>query len=298
MTNQETHDAAVDKVAGLFGEVKPEVVEKTEVPAEVEPQEAEAKGQEITPAQPEEVEVEIEGEKYLVPRKISDRFIHHADYTRKTMDLAEMRRATAAEREAIVMEKAFDQSTGDERNQLAMLDAQISQYRRVDWQSLETDQLLKARAQLDQLKEARAEIDNSIKAKRAQFDQKVRSVAQEMMTAGEKYIAQRMPEFNDTSKKQLFAYGVGEGYTRDEMEKLSDPRLVISLWKASQWDALQASKPGIKNKAAQAAPTVRPGGTQTKPSRIQQLSKAVKDAKTRDGKTRAAEEYFSAKFGG
>ena len=263
-----------------------------------EAQGAEAGGQESSAQQPEEVEVEIDGERYLMPKRIADKFIHHADYSRKTMDLAEMRRATAGEREVLMIEKAFDQTVAVERQHLAMLDAQIAQYRRVDWQALDTDQLLKARATLDELKQQRAEIDASVKAKREGFDKKLEGVTAEVKAAGQKYIDSKIPQFDDAKKASLFAYGLREGYTRDEMEKLLDPRLVVSLWKAEQWDKLQASKPGITKKAQQSAPAVRPGASSSRLSRVQQLGQAVKTAKTPEAKKQATEAYFTAKFGG
>lgn len=302
MSEQATnsHDAAVARIEAMFGGEKP-----AEEPAETEQPEAEAsettEGQE--PAQeaqeqPEEVEVEIDGEKYLIPKKISDKFIQQADYTRKTQDIAEMRRALSAEKEAVNLEKSFSQAVESERRQLALLDSQIEQYKRLDWGSLETEQLLKARAQLDQLKDMRAELDGTISAKRKDFDEKIKSASQEAMVAGQKYVEQRIKGFDETKKKDLFAYGLTEGYTRDELDRIIDPRLVVTMWKAQQWDSLQASKPEVTKRAAQAAPVVKPGAIQRGPNRVQKLAQNIKSAKTSQGKKQAAEDYFTAKFGG
>lgn len=310
------HQAAEDKVLGMF--MAPEEVpaapasnrprneqgkfvrtgpEETQETAEVETQEAEAGG-EVTPQQPEEVEVDIEGEKYLVPKKISDRFIQHADYTRKTQDLAEMRRVAAAEREVATVESAFRQAVSQETQQLALLDAQIAQYSQVNWGQMETQDLLRTRAQLDQLKETRTSLAEQVKAKRGEFDQKIQTATQEALQAGQKYIEQHIKGFDQSQKRALMEYGLGEGYTRDELAKVIDPRIVVSLWKAQQWDSLQASKPGITNKAQQAAPVVRPGATQKQPSRVQALNNAFHTAKDGKAKRAAAEDYFAARFGG
>ncbi len=305
MSEQATnsHDSAVARLEAMLGGEEKPAEELEAAPAE-EPQ-AEAnetsEGQEPAQeaqAQPEEKEVEIDGEKYLIPAKIADRFIHHADYTRKTQDVAEMRRALSAEKEAVTLERAFSEAVSQERSRISLLDSQIEQYKKLDWGSLETEQLLKARAQFDQLKDMRAELAEQVTAKRKDFDEKIKNASQEAIKAGEKYVEQKVKNFGETHKKELFAYGLTEGYTRDELDRIIDPRLVVTLWKASQWDKLQASAPQVKNKAAQAAPVVRPGATTKHPSRVQVLSKAVKDAKTSTGKKRAAEDYFAAKFGG
>lgn len=253
---------------------------------------------EETVQQPEEVEVEIEGERYLVPKKISDRFIQHADYTRKTQDVAELRRAVSAERETFSLNKAFDQAVATERQRLAAIEEQLEQYKKVDWHSLETEQLLKARASFDQLKDMRAELAEAIKAKRGDFDQRISQHVQEAMQAGEKYITQRIKGFNDDTKNEILSYGVAEGYTKAELDRVMDPRIVVSLHKAMQWDKLQASKPETLNRASQAQPTVRPGASQRPVSRIQSLNKAFSQAKPGRAKEDAAVDYFTAKFRG
>ena len=298
-----SHDAAVAKVEAMFGGDDTEAPKKEAAQAEEQQAEAQAPSEGQAPAQegeaqPEEVEVEIEGEKYLVPKKISDRFIQHADYTRKTQDVAEMRRALSAEREAVGLEKAFDQAVVNERRQLALMDSQLEQFKKLDWSSLETEQLLKARAQFDQLKDMRAELDQTIAAKRKEFDEKIKTASNEAIQAGQKYIEQHVKDFDEAKKQQLFAYGLSEGYTRDELDRIVDPRIVVSLWKAKQYDDLVRSKPEVLKRAAQAAPVIRPGSTQRQPSRVQQLKQAVQSAKTPQAKKQAVEDYFAAKFGG
>ena len=303
MAEPSAHEQALDKIQDMWTEPEteaPEAVPEAEPEtAETEPLEAEATEQEPTQEQPEEQEVEIDGEIYLIPKRIADKFIQHADYTRKSQDIAEMRRALSATTEAQAIEKAFNQSVSDEQRQLTLIDAQIAQFKQLDWSKIEdTAQLLHLRTQLDQLKDSRAEVDQSIKAKRSEFEEKVKSASQEAIAAGKKYIEQHLKDFNESKKQELFAYGLNEGYTRDELDRIVDPRIVVTLWKARQWDSLQASKPKVANKAAQAAPTVKPGATRQTPTRVQQLSKVFKDAKTQQGKKQAAEEYFAARMGG
>lgn len=274
------------------------VQEEEAAPAEALETEQQGQANEAAPPKSEEVEVEIEGEKYIVPKKISDRFIQHADYTRKTQDLAEMRRVAAAEREMTVVAKAFDQATQQERQHLSLLDAQIAQYQNVNWGQMETQDLLRTRAQLDQLKEARAEIAKAVDAKRADLDAKIKSHTQEALQAGQRYIEQKIKGFDDSKKKQLLDYGLSEGYTQEELSKVIDPRVVVSLWKAAQWDALQASNPVITKRAQQAAPVVRPGATQPQPSRVKQLTQAIEKAPNAKAKQAATEDYLAHRLGG
>lgn len=299
---EETAPPAAQKVMarGQDGKFQSVQVQNEEVeePAQAEAQETEPQGQEPAPQQSEEVEVEIEGEKYIVPKKISDRFIQHADYTRKTQDLAELRRATSAEREAFAQERAFEQSVMQERQQLALVEMQLQQFQNADWQRMDTEQLLRTRAQLDQLKEAKGVLEGSIKSKRGQFDQHIQKVTEEALQAGRKFVEQRIKGWGEEQQRALFEYGMQEGYLKEELSKITDPRIVVSLWKAQQWDNLQRANPGVMKKAASAAPVVRPGVTTKQPSRVTQLSQAIKTAKTPQARKAAAEDYFAARLGG
>lgn len=298
MAEQTAHDKALAGIEAMFAPQEAPAPPAEEAAGEAAV--AEAPEQEPTQEQPEEtVEVEIDGEVYALPKKISERFIHHADYTRKTQDVAEMRRALSAEREASHLERAFSEAIREEQKQLTLLEANIDQFRKLDWSKIEdTGQLIHLRTQFDQLKDARAELEKSINAKRADFEGKVKEKASEAQIAGQKYIEAHVKGWNDGIKQDLFAYGLNEGYTRDELDRIVDPRIVVTLWKSRQWDALQAQKPAVTKRAAQAAPVVKPGATQPQASRVQQLAGAIKTAQTNQQKVRAAEEYFAARFSG
>lgn len=309
-----TQPSVSDRIAGMFakdlppegeGETPPEgaegqVPEGEQPEGAVEGAEAQAEGEgegEPKQAQPDEVEVEIEGEKYLLPKKISDRFMQHADYTRKTMDIAELRRAMNAERTAYAQERAFDEQVAPERRQMALLDAQIDAYKRVDWAALDTGDLMKARAQLDQLKDSRAELDSAIKSKRKGFDEQVQRALQESLQAGEKYIAQRITNYDGNVKQGILRHAISDGYTQDEIANVRDPRLVVTLWKASQWDALQASKPTVTKRTAQSAPVPKPGAAnnQTQKTDDAKYRKALADAKTPYAKSKVIQERLAQK---
>lgn len=282
---------------------------KKEDPAGAEPAATEPQGdpagqeppQEAAP-QSEEVEVDFDigGEKkiYRIPKEISDRFIQHADYTRKTQDLAELRRVATAEREALGLQKAFETETVSERQQLTLLDAQIEAYKNVNWGAIEdTRQLIQLREQLNQLKEQRATVDQAIQAKRGKFDEQIKAKVTEAVQSGVKYLQQHIKGFDQKTVQALHEYGQREGYTQQELGGIIDPRLMLTLWKASKWDELQSSQPGITKRAATAAPVVRPGATQKTVTRVQAAAAAINKATTQKGKQQATEDYFAARFG-
>lgn len=309
MADMERHHAAMAKIESMFNpSVETPAEEPVETPEEPEQETVQAEGQETEATEQaestqsqskDEVEVEIDGEVFLMPKKIADSIERHADYTRKTQDLAEMRRAVSAEREAATLEKAFTDAVRQEQQELAALEAAIAQFKQLNWSAVEdTAQLLQLRTQFDTLRDRHADITKSIGEKRSEFDKKIKQAQSEAVISSRKVVESKIKGFDDGKRQELFAYLLTEGYTRDELDRLMDPRLVVSFWKARQWDNLQASAPSINKRATKAPPVVKPGGTKPQPSRIQALNKAIKQAPNNRDKVRAAEAYFTARFNG
>lgn len=78
-------------------------------------------------------------------------------------------------------------------------------------------------------------------------------------------LPQFIPEWADEKvatqeKSQLVKYGLGEGYTEQELSSLVDPRVVRSLRKAMMYDAQQKAAPAIKKKVVSIGKKVIKGG--------------------------------------
>ena len=114
--------------------------------------------------------MEYEGSLYRVPKELKEAVIRHADYTRKTQEVAQLRNMAAAERQALQQSQALDADVAEERMQVAGLDAQIKAYKKLDWSSLSTDEIVRYKMQLDQLSEAKAEVEKDDPAEAAGVD--------------------------------------------------------------------------------------------------------------------------------
>lgn len=280
---------------------QPEPVEAEaidESAAEGEQPQTEGDGQDAPAAESQGAtrEVEIDGEVYEIPDKIAERFIHHADYTKKTQNIAELSRTLSAERETLQIANAFERAVANERQQIALLDAQLAQFKSADWSQMGTEDLLRTRAQFDQLRDARAELAKQVDAKRGDFEQQVNERRRQALEAGAKYVAQNIKGFDQNSQRALMDYGLTQGYQQNELASIVDPRTIVMMYKAMQWDALQNSAPNVKNKAATARPVVRPGATQPRPSQKQILRKRIADAKPGKEKNAAIEDALAGGF--
>ena len=100
-------------------------------------------------------EHEHEGKKYKIPRVLKPALMMHADYTQKTQEVAEQRRAVEAERERLTNQVKSQQehvvalgrlAAADET--LKNLDARIEQYEKLNWSQIEQTDVLRAQTLL------------------------------------------------------------------------------------------------------------------------------------------------------
>lgn len=288
-----------DRFTGhLFGEQPGEVQEETADSAATE--ESQEPKAEETPAVPALEEVEFEGEKYQLPPKLKSALMAKHDYTVKTQEVAEQRRMVEMRAQAMQHEAHFQQSVAQELNQLSQLDAQIAQYNDVNWSGLGAEDMMRARFALDKLKEDRNNLAQQLQGKRGEFDQKIHSLRVEARNKGEAFLKGKIPNWGPDVQKELQAYGTAEGYSDVELAGVVDPRIINTLWKASQWDKLQSQKGKVLQKAQQAPPVLKPGASSTQTAKATQEAtyrKSLREAKTPQERSQIIQARFATKLG-
>lgn len=192
-----------------------------------------------------------------------------ADYTKKTQELAELRKANDAESKAIQESKqvrdtyaqrlkAIEEflTTGDSQENLA----ELKENDPIGYAVKVAEQTEK-KQQLDAVK---VEQDRIAKEQQVEYAQAMqRYVADE----AEK-LNKVLPEFSDKVKgeqlrNEIRNYGKTIGFTDQELAQVYDSRHVLTLHKAMQYDKLQKSKPSVKKKVAE-APKMAKAGTKIK----------------------------------
>ncbi|MFC3070521.1 hypothetical protein [Phenylobacterium soli] len=105
--------------------------------AEDQPGEAEAyESEEGEGEAPDTFELELDGQVHTLPAALKGAFLRQADYTRKTQELAEHRRALESERMAVAEQaQAHDEALSD-RAHLAALDQHLQDFAELDWRRL------------------------------------------------------------------------------------------------------------------------------------------------------------------
>ncbi len=228
---EETQEVSVeDRVAGLFGDQ----VEQSE-PTQAAP-EAPAETAEET------FEFEHEGAKYQLPKKLEKAVLQGKDYTQKTQSLAEMRKDVERQFAQIKLaqtESQFRQQIAPDEQQIAVIDAVIEEYKKLDWSKMTTDEMVRKKLESDQYRDMREALQNSIKAKRAQFDQAYQQELAKIKGEAAETLKKRI-NWSDETETEVRSYVRELGITDAEYDGVYDPRHKQILWEASQYRKLKA----------------------------------------------------------
>lgn len=248
--------------AKLFGESAPESAEPV-TPEQATEAEGQPEGEpnQDDPQASEAVDVEYEGKTHKVAPEIKDALLRHADYTKKTQEVAEARKVVAEQERLLQAQTEFHQTILDDLANLRAVDAEMQKFARIDWAQLDTDTLVRTRMSLDQLKETRANIQAQINGKANQFQHRKADALAKAAASGRALVAQKVPGFDDQVAQELIGFAKAEGFSESEINAMYDPRVIVLMHKAAQWDKLQASKSDVTKRANSAPPVLKPGAS-------------------------------------
>lgn len=215
----------------------------------------------------ETFEIEVEGERYVLPKKLEKGFLQEKDYTQKSQTLAEQRRNAE-----LVLEQArlarlneqFAAETTQEQEQLRALDWALQQP--VDWASMTTDDAFRRKLQHDQWKDEKARIEKGLNEKREQFGKKAQEEFAKLRAQSLETIRKRIPGWTDATAKAVREYAIDKGLTEVELNSILDPRHVEILWEAQQYRMLQSTA----QKTVQAAKTVKTTPSNPMPQQVKE----------------------------
>lgn len=211
--------------------------------------------------------------------KIREGFLRQSDYTRKTQEIAEERKAVIAEREAVQAERqrvaeASEQELNARAN-LRLIDSRLAEYAKIDWNAWHDSDPLEAQKAFSQYqltKDARAraqEYVSGLHQERTQAE-KARSEAERQEAAARlqesaAVLARDIKGWGPDLAAKLMDFGQKEfGLSREELDEVDDPRLVKVLHAAFQWNEHQSQQK--KARANVTAQAVRPAATVAKAS--------------------------------
>jgi hypothetical protein len=295
-TEPRTAPLNADSAASLFSAMlDPEKKPDPETPEAQEAPEAtaEPEAQEAPEADEQTVTVKIDGKDVEVKlSELKNGYQRQADYTRKTTEVAEQRRAAEAESSKAREERNAYQ--GKLQNMQVQLEAALQQQQQTDWTALlESDpvEYLKQQhlsqqrqATLSQVYAEQQKVAGQVQAEQAQARQTYLAQQQDELLA-------KLPDWKDAAKAKaektaLRDYLLESGYDSKTVETITDAKAVVLARKAMLYDQI-VSKANAAAKKVSTLPTrvERPGvgenpGLDRRSSAFQKLSKTgrVEDA--------------------
>ncbi len=210
--------------------------------------------------------VEHEGQTYEVPAALKGALMRHADYTRKTQALAQMRDALIAGHQNLAAEQQAQADHLGEHARLAGLDDSIARLSQLNWPMLQQQNPAQAQqlmTQLFQMKQAR-----EIAAGHLQHKQSVQAFHRQREHAKQvdqahAVAARDIDGWSPDRAGRVAQYAQDQGITEGELRSIADPRLIKILHHAcAHDDAQQQKSAGQRLAKAQAVrPAIQVGGT-------------------------------------
>jgi len=217
-------------------------------------------------AAPEEAFDELEhlGKTYEVPVSLKKAFEENRSLATKSAQSAKAAETLAAQlhikAQLLDAETQFNRYAESEITEKARLEGVLGQYKKLDWYGMAPEQYAENRRNRDILAEQLEDVKSTLSKKRGEYDGWRMQQGREVLNRGVEYLQKVIPNFQaDETRSRIAQTAKGLGYTDEEVGNLHDPRLVVALHKAAQWDRLQANKPQATNKAGKAPPVARSG---------------------------------------
>lgn len=234
----------------------------------------EVEGEQVAEPIPEKFKVPaLEGDGFdeLTAEEIKAQRLMQADYTRKTQEVAEQRKAIAAEREKAL--STLSQRSQEAELYLQNLAGAIKTFdAQVDWDKLrEVDPSAYLEARETQQRRMQA-----FNESRQYFEQVRNAEKAERVAQNSQRLIEAMPELLDSKAAKAFGERITEaanthyGFTPDEVASVEDHRLILMMRDAAKYHDLVAKSAQVKATVAKAPQLAKPGAP--KPGNSEALS--------------------------
>jgi len=216
-----------------------------------------------SPAEEETEEVEHEGKTYKIPKPLKGALLMQADYTRKTQEVAEQRKAIEQRQAAFAEEQKLLAEHLTEFGKVSALNDAIAQFEKADWPQIRASnpQLYNDLwFQYQQTKEQRDKAVTALQTKVAERSSKAQQESARRIEEARAAIQRDIPDWSPDLAGKLSQFAQGQGFTADELRQVTDPRLIKLLhaaWKGSQAQQKEAAQARAKPaEVAKPLPTV------------------------------------------
>jgi hypothetical protein len=271
--------------------------ENEQVEAQQEEQGDDGSEESVSDQDEQRFQVKVGGEdKELTLTELKSLAQQGADYTKKTQQVAEQRKAVEAEQQAIE-EAKYMRDAYAERLQ-AMEQLLNAQQPIEDLESLKESDPIGYAVRVAEMSQNKEKL-YAIQAERQRIAEMQQAEQQQGM---QQYLSQQaavlsetLPEYSDPVKGEalrsdLRKFAKNLGFSDQELSAVRDARHVMALYKAMQYDKLQQSKPQLNKRVSEPPKTIKSGNSNTSVNTDQ--AKKTMAQLQKSGKVRDAASVF------
>ena len=246
--------------------------------------------------QPQVFSVKVDGKEVEVTLdELQKGYSRTQDYTRKTQQIAEVRKQTEAELQAVRAERE------QYAHLLSALESQVQQVAQpnIDWDRLYQEDPIEWVRQREVMRDnqEKAAAIQSEKQRLSQLSQQEQAqFMQQKLQHEQEALLAAIPDWKDAKKAQaekalLVEFGQKIGFTPDELKNVVDHRAVLMLRKAALYDQMMSKRGNIKPVTNNGPRPAKPGAA----GRVSNTTEAVR-AQQRVAKTGRVDDAANAIF--
>jgi hypothetical protein len=263
-----------------------------------EQEDGEQEESEEDPEEEQRFSVKVAGEeKELTLSELKSLAQQGADYTKKTQQVAEQRKALEAEAEAIEQAKYLRDAYAQRLQAMEQLLNAPEQGEDLEYLK-ESDpigyavRVAEKQQQREQLQAIQIERQRIAEQQQAEYAQQM----QGYLAQQAEQLSKVLPEYTDPVKgealrTELRSFAKSNlGFSDEELSQVRDSRQVIALHKAMLYDKLQQAKPNVNKRVSEAPKTLKSGNS-VKPATSDQIKRQSNQLK-QTGRVRDAAKLF------
>ncbi len=202
--------------------------------------------------------VKVRGKKEAIERLKAERLMQ-ADYTRKTQEAAEIRKAAEAERESVQNARQFEQENLDIVADLRASQREMQHLQQVNLQQLSDQdpvQAQKLMVRMQQLQAFQAQAQGVLTQRHQAFLHAQQQEAARQLEEGRRVLQRDIPGWGPEMAAKLSHFALANGYTEAEVAAIRSPAMVRSLYR--EYQVAEAKKKATQRPVqVQAAPVTR-----------------------------------------
>ncbi len=216
----------------------------------------------------EDDEIEVDGKKFVMPKSAAEKLkaerLMHADYTRKTQEVAETRKQIEAEREQVKQAAAQQQQFIKEIAKVHAIDDQLEQYKALDWNKLSDEDPVSAQKlhfQFQALQQQRNQAAEAVAQKQNEHALNEQQATAKQVQEAEAYVQREIQGWTPERGAVVNDYIQAQGVKLDQATAkaiFANPALIKIFDQAEKFGQLlkkQSAKPSTP--AAPPAPVTR-----------------------------------------